>query len=305
LQIATLLGAGFSKWSCNLPLVNELFDFNVHSDNDAEEQRVTRLKTTYQLWRKSHRNEHNEAFIRFAQYPSGQFNLVNWYITRRLTEPFIVVSGRRRTWYINSYRPKHHKGIDRARRMIELLNTVKNVEQLGLITTNYDMVAEYALGPRAFNYGIPDEQIGFTPYPYTHPLYLTGSLKILKLHGSISWSEEAKFPDLRCGLTGKCLIVPPVTEKKVPKLLKPQWTLARKILAKCEVLVVFGFSFNEFDVALRTFIAKNLSGDAKIIFIDLIDPTDRLSSLLGGHKMVYLDASKRNLASRIRTALKT
>jgi hypothetical protein len=228
MQIATLLGAGFSKWCCNLPLAAELFDFKIHLYNESEEKRVARLKEKYQLWRKSHPKEHNESFIRHAQVPAGRFSLVNWYITRRLTEPFIVVSGRRRTWYINSYRPKYHGGIERARRMIDLLKSAKGVHQLDIITTNYDMVAEYALGTRAFNYGIPGEQIGFTPYPYTRPLYLTGDVRILKLHGSISWNKDAKFPDLRFGLSGKCLIVPPVTEKRVPKLLKPQWALAKK-----------------------------------------------------------------------------
>jgi hypothetical protein len=144
------------------------------------------------------------------------------------------------------------------------------------------MVAEYALGTRAFNYGIPGEQIGFTPYPYPRPLYLTGHIRILKLHGSISWDRDAKRPDLRFGLNGKCLIVPPVTEKTIPKLLKPQWTLARKILTKCDVVVVFGFSFNEFDIALRKFIAKNLARNATIVFIDLVDPRVRLASPQNG-----------------------
>ena len=69
------------------------------------------------------------------------------------------------------------------------------------------MVPEYALGTRGFNYGIIGEQIGFTPYPYTRPVHVTGKLSNAKLHGSISWGESNKYPDLRCGLTRKCLIV--------------------------------------------------------------------------------------------------
>ena len=34
------LGAGFSKWAVDLPLVNELFDFNVNTFNQADEKRI-------------------------------------------------------------------------------------------------------------------------------------------------------------------------------------------------------------------------------------------------------------------------
>ena len=200
MQIALLLGAGFSKWSCDLPLVGDLFDFAVHTDNKTEERRVARLKKVYNQWRAGNPEIHPEIFIGSAA--GSRFNIVYWYITRRLTEPFIVKSSRRYTWYINSYHTSQHSGISKARHFLGALSRLGNVS---ILTTNYDMVLEYALGTRRFNYGIVGEQIGFSPYPYPRPVHVTGDVSIAKLHGSISWDERNKYPDLRCDLTGKCL----------------------------------------------------------------------------------------------------
>jgi hypothetical protein len=280
-RTALMLGAGFSKWSCDLPLVSELFDFKIRTYNQTEERRVIRLKKIYESWRAKNLHEHIEEFIRFSQGPGLRFNLTNWYITRRLTEPFVVHGSRRYTWYINSYYTQQHKGIEKARGIITALSGISGAENLSILTANYDLVPEYALGTRGFNYGILHERIGYTPYPYPRPVFVTGPVSIAKLHGSISWTEDAKFPDSRCGLTGKCLIVPPVTGKKAPKLLEDQWTLAKKILVKCHKLVVFGFSFNEYDTAIRDFFKAQLSPDAEVTLVDVVDHRTRLAPILG------------------------
>jgi hypothetical protein len=303
MKISVIFGAGFSKWSCDLPLVTELFDFAIRPYNSTEERRVVRLKKTYEVWRGLHPRDHTEAFIRFAQGPTSRFNLVNWYITRRLTEPFVVRASRRYTWYINSYYPRSHDGVQKARRIIDLLREAASIGGMGIVTTNYDLVVEYALGSRSFNYGIVGEQIGFIPYPYPQPVHVIGNVPIAKLHGSISWSETAKFPDSRCGLTGKCLIVPPITEKRAPPLLKQQWELAKSTLSKCDKLVVFGFSFNEFDIAVRKFVAKNIPSTAEIILIDVVDHRKRLSSLFVGHNMTYIDCSITGFSERVKAKL--
>lgn len=290
MQIAILLGAGFSRWSCGLPLVWELFDFEIKPDNLIEERRIARLKEIYNEWKIAHPNKNNEAFIELTQVPDGKFSLVNWYITRRLTDPFVVNHGRRYTWYINSYHPNNHEGIQKARSVFNALLDIQGVEKLSVITTNYDLIVEYALGTRGFHYGVPGEQIGYTPYPYPKPLHVTGNVPIAKLHGSISWDSSRKYPDSRCGLTGKCLIVPPVSEKKSPPPLKNQWATAKFALSLCDKLVVFGFAFNDYDSAIRHFIAKSLRPTSDIIFVDIADHRKRLQSLLKNHDMKYIDA---------------
>ena len=250
-----LLGAGFSRWSCSLPLVSELFDFNIHPDNLTEEKRLIRLQRHYASWKSANPNSNNEEFISYSQKQQKRFNLTNWHITRRLSEPFIVQSGRRYTWYINSHYPQHHEGIRKAYNVIDTLRQ-SAVMPVGIVTTNYDLIPEYALGTREFNYGEAGEQIGYTPYPHPAPVYALGSTIITKLHGSISWDYQRKYPDCRCGLTGKCLIVPPITEKQAPEILKQQWLLAGTILSECRTFVVFGFAFNEYDQAIRIFIKE-------------------------------------------------
>ena len=60
----------------------------------------------------------------------------------------------------------------------------------GIITTNYDMVVEYALGTKGFNYGDINQILtGRGPYPvsiWLNPVRLTGKTKPAKIHGSIS-----------------------------------------------------------------------------------------------------------------------
>jgi hypothetical protein len=298
-----LIGAGFSKWSCDLPLVSGLFDFKIHPDNSTEEKRLVRLQKVDGHWRHSNPDGHNEAFVRASQGPRGRFNLTDWYITRRLSEPFVVQSGRRYTWYINSHYPQHHRGIHKARSFIDAMKSHEGFHRIGIVTTNYDLIPEYALGTRGFNYGKPGEQIGFTPYPYPRPVFATGNVQIAKLHGSISWNHHSKYPDCRCGLTGKCLIVPPITEKQAPPLLKHQWSLARTLLSNCKRLVVFGFSFNEYDTAIRNFIKTQLSPNAEVILIDLVDHRTRLASIFGGRQVHYLNAEEANLESVLHSTL--
>ena len=214
-----MFGAGFSKWCCDLPLVSELFDYEIRFINLTEKRRINKLNKIHEFWKDKYPDKNNEEFVLFSQGPSARLNLVNWYITRCLTEPFFVNLRMRFTWHINSRFAESHEGIGVARHFLEGLI---NVGDIDVITTNYDLIVEYALGTGRFNYGVVGEQIDSTPHPHSRPVYLTGDIAVAKLHGSISWSVDQKFADLRCGLTGKSLIVPPMIEKRVNEQLISQ-----------------------------------------------------------------------------------
>lgn len=305
IRTVLVLGAGFSKWSCDLPLVSQLFDFNVRIYNAREESRINRLIKLYSRWQEKNPTGHNEAFIQFCQNDNRSSILTNWYITRRLTEPFTVHRSRRYTWYMNSYHPTQHVGIQKARGLIRALNEVSGVGNLNIVTTNYDLIPEYALTTRGFNYGVAGENIGYAPYPYPQPVHVTGEISISKLHGSLSWTLEGKFPDSRHGLTGKCLIVPPIMEKEMPELLKSQWDIAGKALNECRKLLVFGFSFNEHDLAIRNFFKTVLSPSADVILVDVVDHRSRLQTVFGSRNVNYINAYETDLANMLNAQVVT
>ena len=91
------------------------------------------------------------------------------------------------------------------------------------MTTDYDLVVEYALGTRVFNYGLRYQRLtGRGPYPvsiWRRPVRLTGRLPIAKVHGSLSWDIYDLYTDGRRGLTGGALIVAPTADKKPPREL--------------------------------------------------------------------------------------
>jgi len=86
-------------------------------------------------------------------------------------------------------------------------------------------------------------------------------IPLAKIHGSISWDENAYYTDGRRGLTGHALIVAPTPEKQPSESLKSVWNLSKKILRKATEMIVFGFAFNPYDEAvlnLLKFEGKNL-----------------------------------------------
>src|SRR6188472_2364460 len=98
----------------------------------------------------------------------------------------------------------------------------------GIVTTNYDLLLEYALGTNRFNYGIPDEPlVGRGPYPVYHwtkgNVRLKGKIKLSKVHGSINFDDKWHYTDGRRGITGNAKIIPPTAGKRTPKNLQFEW----------------------------------------------------------------------------------
>lgn len=281
-----MLGAGFSKWSCELPLASQLFDFQIYVYNKEEESRLRRVAKLYEAWIDGRTEWDVEEFIREYQSVGDKFCLVNWYVTRRLTEQFVVLGGRRHTWYINSYHARDHSGVQSVKLLLE---RIMNRATLGIVTTNYDMIVEYALTSKGFHYGIPGEQIGHSPYPYPTPVFASGTIPLLKLHGSLSWVGDAKLPDMRGGLTGRCRIIPPIKEKRPPAFLKQQWGSAARLLKHCDALIVFGYSFNEHDYAIRELFRKETGGNAKIAIVDVVDTAEHLQGVFGKRNFKFFN----------------
>jgi len=275
-MLAVLLGAGFSKWAAGLPLANELFDFQINPFGTRESKKLSQIHKLKADWDKTNPNAHAEEFIN-SILSSNNYStrrLILWYIVRRLSEPYIWEewhSGRRRrhVLMIDEYRKNEKPGVMKTHQFLTRLG----LELSGIITPNYDLLIEYALGTNGFHYGEKGEQlIGRGPYPvsqWLRPVQLTGTISLAKLHGSISWDVNGKYTDGRRGLTGNALIVAPTPEKICPPILLQEWNLSKEILLKAKRILVFGFSFNPYDEAILKHLKEYGGNIKKVAVIDI------------------------------------
>jgi len=245
-RYAVMLGAGFSKWACNLPLVSELFDFQLEVGNAREKARLAKVQLAFETWRANNVGCGNEYFIAHAETIPGLQKLTRWYITRRLVDDYFGYGRQRYTYALNSRQVAERAGIKLIQRFFLRLRAAAT--RLSVLTTNYDCLVEYALTPKGFNYGVVGERIGSTSYPHIQPIFATGRVELIKLHGSLTWDSYGhKHASLTQAVQGDCLIVPPMATKAPRELLPDQWQKAEDALRLAQRLVIFGFAFNEYD----------------------------------------------------------
>jgi len=276
-----LTGAGFSKWAADLPLARDLFDFAIKPFGVREAKKLATVRDFKISWDKTHPSGPAEAFIDFALCQGSKIGkLVIWYVVRRLSDPYIweeFHSGRwrRHVLMFDELRKNDKPGVQKTRGfLVGVLGMLLD----GIVTTNYDILVEYALGTTGFNYGIPGEQLfGRGPYPLSHllhPVVLTGAVSLAKVHGSISWDATNHYTDGRRGMTGNALILAPVPKKKPPPELNTQWDLAGKLFRRASSVVVFGFAFNQYDSEFLNHLRSESTSVKHVLLID-IRPNER------------------------------
>ncbi len=280
LEAALLLGAGFSKWAANVPVAAELFDFKL-SASVTDQRKLIVVQRGKDAWDAAHPTGYAEEFVAHVLLTGSirERDCLSWYITRRLSEPFIWYQQRkRRILQIDETYKDSLPGVSVAR---QLLNAFLLDQLGGIVTTNYDLLVEYALGSRRFNYGEVGEVLAG---PGAHPrrpgpVLLQGTVTLAKLHGSISWDRQFRYTDGRRGLTGNALIVAPGPEKTPPCELTPVWEAAAEILQRARRLVVFGFSFNPHDQAVRELLRVAGRHLREVHVIDPSPPIDRVAEI--------------------------
>jgi len=166
-MLALFLGAGFSNWATNLPVASGLFDFNIQPWT-RESKKLDRVKELKREWDTLRPRGQAEQFIADAlNFQEKDKKLVLWYIVRRLSEPFIweefhAQRMRRHILEIDENRKYGIDGVINAKGFLDKFLSILN----GIVTTNYDLLIEYALGTKRFNYGIVNEVLtGRGPYP--------------------------------------------------------------------------------------------------------------------------------------------
>jgi hypothetical protein len=275
-MLALFLGAGFSKWAGGLPLGSQLFDFAIEPFGVREERRLQRLAEYKQEWDSANPGGVAEQFI--ATVLCGDDGRskedVLWYIARRLSQSFIwqewhAGRQRRHVLMIDEYRKWERPGVQLTANFINQCG----IQLSGIVTCNYDLLVEYALGSKGFNHGVPDEILqGRGPYPvsqWRNPVRLAGRLPFAKLHGSIAWDVATKYTDGRRALSGKALIVAPTPNKTPPRELESQWRLSERILGDVRRLLVFGFAFNAYDEAVLAHLREAGRNVEQVAIVDV------------------------------------
>lgn len=271
-----LAGAGFSKWAAGLPLARELFDFGIEPFGVRERAQLNHINNLKNLWDAENPNGLAEEFVSYALGRDPRSAAaVRWYVVRRLSEPYIwqeshVGRWRRHVLMVDEHRKWERPGVKVVRAFIERLGQAC---LSGIVTTNYDLLIEYALGTAGFNYGSLGERLyGRGPYPvsqWKNPVLVRGKLPIAKVHGSISWDEEGRYTDGRRGISGNALIVAPGPGKIAPTSLARDWELAAGLLRAAKRLLVFGFAFNPYDQALLEHLELHGGAIEEVLVIDI------------------------------------
>ncbi len=304
MSVTFFLGAGFS-YMAGCPLAKNLFEVLPERVAASQQKLADTVVRAWRNWVRDNPGSAADEFIRevYQKRYLWEYHLY-WgelleFLSLTLARPFVewkAVSGRLRARdhdiYAATIGPTHELFWS------SLFNHLKPGALKAVITTNYDILAERGLRPKptprrkrpGFNYGIPGEIIiGRRGYPISgyRTLYqLTGSVPLLKLHGSLNWGVDddklKKYGDCRPALKGNAALLPPIEMSEIPCWLAPTWEAAARYLRETTSLCVVGYSLPEYDRDVRELLAVNVPASCQIHVFDPQSPlvADRFRSLL-------------------------
>jgi hypothetical protein len=279
--IVVFLGAGFS-YVAGVPLAARLLDTEPRVDRITRQRLVERVQRDWKRWYGARPGAPEEYLAELESTGGAAWSDAVWYIG-------LVVALRmgrvERVGYQDHLTVTRHN-IDRTTQnsVHEAFWTTifRRISAATVITTNYDILAERGLRvgarPRVprlgFHYGFGPEDLEGGGYPsYTHiqRVRAAGNTPLLKLHGSVSWSERdgrvVRYHDCRPAIRGDALLVAPVAGKQPPESLQPTWELARTALATARLVVCVGYSLPPYDDRVRDLLAAT-AHDAPIHVFD-------------------------------------
>jgi len=286
-----IIGAGYS-YVAGLPLTRDLFSTDVDVVSDAAGYRFRAVWEDYRRWQDENPPQNPEEYLadlygnilrRLAPRFTWAVELIAAVLATPRGPDLRPISPRYGVRVINPSHCAAHANFWRV--------VMSPFDEVGVVTTNYDLFVERSLrhrpmrrgfGPGCYYGGLPRPQllIGTTlPFSVLKPerwVELTGAVPIYKLHGSLNWSKAKDgletYQDLRPAFRhgGDAAIVPPVLEKDVPPWLRPIWSGAEKTLSEAECWIVCGYSLPTYDVAVNQLLRRAAEGRVKHIFV--LDP---------------------------------
>src|SRR3990172_7097413 len=257
-MVTVFFGAGFSV-AGGVPLASQLFDRKPVVDRVTRQNLVERVHVGWASWQAKHKGQPEEYLAFLKQTGDRRWTEAVWYVgllialaTARVelvgSQPVVTRHNLNRTTGI-----KIHE---------DFWSTIFHLTQeVTVITTNYDILPERGIRheprPRVprpgFNYEDGPEQLlggGYPSYTHIQKIEAKGTVPLLKLHGSVSWSlrdgKLLRYHDCRPALRGDPAIVAPVTTKELPPAFEPIWEKARLALSSSNVWIIVGYSLPEY-----------------------------------------------------------
>ena len=275
-MITVFLGAGFSLLG-GVPLASQLFDEEPYVDTISRAKLIERVRDGWERWYEQTRGTPEEYLTQLEAWGGQQWRDAVWYVA-------LVVTLGMRGVRVAGQRPTitHHS--------VSLANNIPEQEQFWsilfgkttdacVITTNYDILAERGLRlkskprlPRpGFQYGDGPVQFSGGSHPgvfHSRLPVAEGTVPILKLHGSVSWSVGKggieRHHDCRPAIRGNPAIIAPANEKRIPSLFQEIWDKAAAALATSQVWIIVGYSFPECDEAVNSLFRSNALHEPKV-----------------------------------------
>lgn len=268
-MITIFLGAGLSRLA-GVPLASELFDEEPIVDRLTRANLVSRVLHRWNSWHQKTGGSPEEHLAHLASNELPGFQDAIWYVALLVTLRLAEVR------YIGGQPQisRHHLTLTSGVQAIEDFWTTvfKQTLEVAVVTTNYDILAERGIRheprPRVprpgFHYGYGDVELeggGFPLFSHIRRIQACGSVPLLKLHGSVSWTRQGNslvhYADCRPAIRGDAAIVAPAKEKRIPKYLEPTWSIAADVLRGSAIWLIVGYSLPEYDLQVRELLSNS------------------------------------------------
>jgi hypothetical protein len=282
------LGAGFSS-AAGLPVASALFGGSVPVTRSKARKSFAALLTKWKEWRHNHPSGSAEEWLdHLYRSDQSEFTLALAFIRARLAGLDPLTENRRGTaWY--------REGITRRTRCtahLDFWRALSGLRLKGVVTTNYDILAEQSLRDCSLRRGAPNCYYGGFPRPQfvkrkrnvvgkiTEIIELTGSIPLLKIHGSLNWSlrngEIQIDEDLGAAIRRlePSALVPPLSGKSRPDWLEPVWRRAREVMAGADVWIICGYAAQAYDRQVSTDLLMTAAEtrNRKIVYVSDLEP---------------------------------